>query len=136
MDILKLQLPAGANFDGQLPPEAPGLPGELATLDMTGRDDILFLLRQGDTLWLRYRATLKQIELGEHEPFRLAYSTPAKGPGFITLMASKKGQHGYATVFDIPAFESRAYQKAQALARKLGQYLGYPVEEDGWGADC
>ena len=62
--------------------------------------------------------------------------TPARGLGFISIMAANKAGKGHSVIVDYDRHTEELFDEAKVLAKKMGDLLGYEIKIAYAGADC
>ena len=136
MECLTLSLSPQARFTGDLSSADPTVPQELKDLSANAGSRALILARAGDVLWITCQSSFKKIDLSRCRHVRLVTMTPARGPGFISIMAANKAGKGNSVVVDYDRHTDELFDEAKALAEKTGDFLGYEIKMAYAGADC
>lgn len=136
MKTTRIETTVEAKVKGTVALSDPSVPSEHQRVSSGSLFNLLILTKSGSTLWASKLGEVKAFDLSETEDFVLAYMTSAKGPGFISIMARVKEAHHYTTLLDYGAYREQLLEQAKEASIEIGQFLGYALETEYWGADC
>ncbi|MEC5125993.1 hypothetical protein VSU19_04490 [Verrucomicrobiales bacterium BCK34] len=136
MECLTLSPSPQARFTGALPPDDAAIPEVLKEIASTAGNGARVLGKEDDCLWVTGGSSFKKIDLTKCRKVRLVNRTPARGPGFISIMAANKTGKGHSVILDYDRHTEELFDEAKRLAEEIGCFLGYQVEIAYDGADC
>ncbi|MDF1740913.1 MAG: hypothetical protein P1U86_17255 [Verrucomicrobiales bacterium] len=125
-----------ARFTGALPPDDTAIPVALREIASTAKNGAWVLAKENNCLWVISESSFKKIDLTKCRKVRLVHRTPARGWGFISIMAANKAGRGNAVIVDYDRHTEEFFDEAKRLAEEIGGLLSYKVEIAYGGADC
>ncbi len=137
MEFLEIIPSYQARFRGEMAFRDPSVPSEFRELISNKKSLPFYLARKGQRLWVAHQLEVKVIDLSRCHRIRLANMTPARGRGFISIMAASKGRKSAnSIILDYDLHTQVLFDEATLLAEDIGAFLGYKIEVSYGGADC